>query len=118
MTPLALMPGPCIQSATHSWTLPTMSITPQFEVHAGDDPVGSGPGVFVLQVVTPSPARPGSGVPAAAICHSAFVSRRLPESAHACCAWNQEMNTAGLASGLDTAYSGSVQLPLTGKVAG
>ena len=66
MTPPALIPGPWIQSATHSWTFPTMSLTPHLETQVGEDPVTIGPGVFVLQVVTPSPARPGSGVPAAA----------------------------------------------------
>src|SRR5262249_19979021 len=95
-----------------------MSCTPHFEAQLPAAPVTIGPGVFVLHWATPSPARPGSGVPAAAICHSAFVSRRLPESAQACWAWNQVRNTDGETSLTEAAKSGRVQLPLFGKVAG
>ena len=66
-----------------------MSRTPAADTQAAALPVSFGPEVSVLQVATPSPAVPGSGVPAAAACHSALVSRRLPALRQACCAWNQ-----------------------------
>src|SRR5262245_53187560 len=78
------------QSATHSQTFPTMSRTPAPDTQSPVLPVLTGPLELVLQVVVALPARPGSGVPNAAICHSAFVSSRFPTLWHACWAWNQE----------------------------
>ncbi len=54
-----------------------------------------GPVVFVLQVRVPLPPAPGSGVPAAAICHLALVKSRFPALPHACAAWNQVIQRAG-----------------------
>src|SRR5207249_11802989 len=52
------------QSATHSATFPTMSNTPQLDLHLLREPDVAGPAEFVTQVVVPSSAFPGSGVPA------------------------------------------------------
>ena len=72
------------QSATHSNTLPTMSNTPhadlQLDARARVHGVAGAKEVAVRRPVVRSP---GSGVPAAAACHSRFVRRRLPESRHA-----------------------------------
>src|SRR5262249_33681704 len=58
------------QSATHSSTLPTMSNTPQLDLQFDREPVVTGlPAVEMLQSVVPLSV-PGSGVPAAASCHS------------------------------------------------
>src|SRR5262245_30954231 len=73
------------QSATHSSTLPTMSNAPRAETHALRAPVlSSVPSDPELQSVVPL-SDPGSGVPFAAICHSALVGSRLPELAQASC---------------------------------
>src|SRR5579884_1654009 len=93
------------QSATHSSTLPTMSNAPHFETQAERAPVLAGFGELVTHVVAPSSAFPGSGVPAAASCHSRFVRSRFAESAHACAAWNQSMHVLGSTPGMDTAYT-------------
>src|SRR3954453_1162615 len=78
------------QSATHSPTFPTMSLTPQLETQAGLAPV------FASEPVLPPTLQAlESGVPATAICHSALVGSRLPELASACWAWNQVMLAAG-----------------------
>src|SRR5262245_29299655 len=113
------------QSATHSQTFPTMSEAPQFEVQLERLPVLAGPGEFVTQVVEPSSALPGSGVPAAAPCHSALVSRRLSERRQACCDWNQVMQALGRTPATETAYTPGVggiswedQLPSAGKLGG
>src|SRR5258706_3804664 len=86
------------QSATHSKTLPTMSKAPQLETQLARAPVRSAPAELVLQ--SPSPGEnPAFGVPAAAICHSALPSSRLPELAAACCAWNQVIYEDGVTPG-------------------
>jgi hypothetical protein len=90
------------------------------------DPVGTGPGELTAQSVVRSSV-PGSGVPAAAPCHSRFVTSRLPESRHAWFAWNQVMQPVGGTPGMDTAYTPGeggldpatgVQFPYGGKFAG
>ena len=48
----------------------------------------------MLQSVVPLSV-PGSGVPAAASCHSRPVSNRFPDRRHACAAWNQVMQALG-----------------------
>ena len=58
----------------------------------------------MLQALTPSPAAPGSGVPAAAACHSALVSRRLPWLAQAATAWNQVAKPDGVTPATLRAY--------------
>src|SRR5262245_61619961 len=74
-----------LQSATHSSTFPTMSNAPQLDLQLDRDPVFTGLMVeLVAHVVVPSSATPGSGVPAAARCHSSFRTRCLPDTAHAC----------------------------------
>src|SRR5579884_227239 len=93
------------QSVTHSPTFPTMSNAPHFETQAERAPVLAGFGELVTHVVAPSSAFPGSGVPAAASCHSRFVRSRFAESAHACAAWNQSMHVLGSTPGMDTAYT-------------
>src|SRR5262249_11196008 len=61
------------QSATHSPTLPTMSKTPQLDLQLDREPVfTTSPVLPTLQSVEPLSV-PGSGVPAAAPCHSRFV---------------------------------------------
>src|SRR5881628_2803297 len=88
--------GMSAQSATHSLTFPTMSKTPQLDLHFEREPVFTGlPAVEILQSVLPSSV-PGSGVPAAARCHSSLRASRLPETAHACTAWNQVMHVLGI----------------------
>jgi hypothetical protein len=68
------------QSATHSFTFPTMSKTPQLDLQLEREPVfTASPAAEMLQSVVPLSV-PGSGVPAAAPCHSRFVSSCLPES--------------------------------------
>ena len=62
-----------------------------------------GPEVLVLQVVVPSPPVPGSGVPAAAISHSSLLSKRFPEAAQACWAWNQVTPVEGITPALEMA---------------
>src|SRR5262249_51762330 len=77
--------GPLLsaQSATHSATFPTMSKTPQLDLQLDREPAFTASRTLTtLQSVVPSSV-PGSGVPAAAPCHSRFVSSRLPESRHA-----------------------------------
>src|SRR5262245_42088226 len=80
------------QSATHSARLPTMSKAPRDETQplrppvSVTDPLPPSFTSAVLQSVVPL-SGPGSWVPLAATCHSAFVGRRLPELAHASCAW-------------------------------
>jgi hypothetical protein len=72
-----------------------MSKAPRVETHPGRDPVAStSKALAVLQSRVPS-SGPGSGVPATAACHSAFVGRRLAAFVHACCAWNQAMKAEG-----------------------
>src|SRR5215468_641646 len=115
------------QSATHSSTFPTMSNAPHAEVQFERDPVSEGAPVFpTLQSVVPLSVR-GSGVLAAAPCHSRLVTRCLPESRHAWFAWNQVMHALGSTPGMETAYTpgeGGVdsgtgaQLPSSGKFAG
>src|SRR5262247_42756 len=78
------------QSATHSARLPTMSKAPRAETQLLRVPVGvtapapPATASATLQSVVPSSV-PGSGVPFAAACHSAFVGSRLPELAQASC---------------------------------
>src|SRR5215813_4269259 len=67
------------QSATHSCRFPTMSNAPRAETQLDREPVGVGSWPdwnVLLQSVVPS-SRPGSGVPVAAVCHSALVGSRL-----------------------------------------
>src|SRR2546429_2361730 len=92
-----------LQSATHSSTFPTMSNTPQLDLHLAREPVSTGAGESVTHVVDLSSALPGSGVPAAARCHSSFRSSRFPDSAQACTAWNQLTHAVGDTPGIDTA---------------
>jgi predicted RecA/RadA family phage recombinase len=68
------------QSATHSWTFPTMSNTPQADLQLLREPVFTIPGELTAQSVVRLSV-PGSGVPATASCHSWFVGRRLPDNA-------------------------------------
>src|SRR5262249_28419271 len=88
------------QSATNSMAFPTMSTTPQLDLQWLRDPVLTGPGEFVAHVVAPSSAAPGSGVPAAAPCHSTFVSSRFPERRQAWFAANQLMHPLGGTPGI------------------
>jgi len=71
-----------LQSATHSSTFPTMSKTPHADLQFDRDPVLTGCGELTAQSVVRLSV-PGSGVPAAAPCHSRFVSSRFPDSRHA-----------------------------------
>jgi hypothetical protein len=59
-----------------------MSNTPQLDLQAAQDPVAVGPFAPTAQSVVPLSV-PGSGVPAAAPCHSRFVINRFPDSKHA-----------------------------------
>ena len=72
-----------------------MSLAPQAETQFDRDPVATVAMEAVLQSCAPGLA-PGSGVPAAACCHSALVGRRLPELASACSAWNHVIKAEGL----------------------
>src|SRR5262249_49901658 len=72
------------QSATPSSTSPTMSNTPQLDLQFEREPVLTGPPPVAQSVVPLSV--PGSGVPAAARCHSSLRTNRFPETAHACTA--------------------------------
>src|SRR5207249_3779042 len=93
------------QSATHSQTFPTMSNTPQLDLQFDREPVFTGlPAVEMLQSVVPLSV-PGSGVPAAARCHSSFRASRFPDVAHACTAWNHVVQVLGSTPGIDTAYT-------------
>src|SRR5262249_30867661 len=91
------------QSATHSSTLPTMSKAPHTDAQLGREPVSAGSSPVVTQVVAPSSATPGSGVPAAAPCHSRLVSRRFPAGRHAGLAWNQVTHREGCTPAMETA---------------
>src|SRR3990170_6168000 len=65
------------QSATHSKRLPTMSKAPNLDLQLLREPVSTtADAATILQSVVPLSV-PGSGVPAAAICHSALVRSRL-----------------------------------------
>src|SRR5919109_3985142 len=70
------------QSATHSERFPTMSLVAWLEMQPAFAPVLWTEPENTLQGAP-------SGVPATAICHSAFNGSRLPELASACWAWNQ-----------------------------
>src|SRR5512147_1005026 len=63
--------GAGTQSATHSATLPTMSKAPRAETQLLRAPVRGRLSLLVLQSVVPL-SGPGSGVPFAPTCHSAF----------------------------------------------
>src|SRR5438876_11930521 len=67
------------QSATRSSTFPTMSNAPQLDLQFARLPVFAGAVEFVLQSLVPG-VLPGSGVPAAAPCHSSFHASPFPES--------------------------------------
>jgi hypothetical protein len=104
-----------------------MSKVPQLDLQLDRDPVFAGLAEFVAHVLMPSSAFPGSGVPAAARCHSSFRTSRLPDSAHACAAWNHVIHVVGRTPGIDTAYTPGdggldpgmgVQFPSFGKFAG
>src|SRR5262249_8035853 len=95
-----------VQSATHSLTLPIMSWTPQADLQLAREPVSSGPAAGaepVTQVGAWSSAAPGSGVPAAASCHSRFVISRLLASRQACPAWNHVVHVEGGTPAIDAA---------------
>src|SRR5436309_7814998 len=110
--------APSAQSATHSSTLPTMSKTPQLDLQFDREPVfTASPTSEMLQSEVPSSV-PGSGVPAAAPCHSRLVSSRLADSRQAWTACGQLMQVLGGTPATEPAYSGSVQLPVGGKVEG
>src|SRR4051794_9439107 len=103
------------QSATHSQRVPTMSLAPQAERPLARAPVATGRDkeFVVLQSCAPA-LLSGSGVPAAACCHSAFVGSRLPELASACLAWNQVMCDEGVTPATERAKILPLQsLPLT-----
>src|SRR5262245_44078829 len=74
------------QSATHSATLPTMSNAPRADTQPLREPVGVVVALLAVLHVVACSSGPGSGVPFAPTCHSAFVGRRLPALAHASCA--------------------------------
>src|SRR5262245_3725424 len=93
--------GRSCQSATHSPALPTIPNAPQLDLQFARDPVGTGPVAFVLQSFGPG-VPPGSGVPAAAPCHSMFVRSRFPDSRHAWFAWNHVMQVLGPTPGTET----------------
>src|SRR6185369_6019432 len=107
-----------IQGATHSHTLPTMSCTPHDETQPGRSPARAAKGELVARVAVKSSPEFGSGVPAAAPCHSSLVRSRLSERRHACSAWNQLRHVLGRTPGTETAYSGAVQLPVGGNSGG
>src|SRR5262245_37544495 len=81
---------------------PREAKAPRAETQALRAPVGVEPPLAVSQSVLPS-SGPGSGVPSAPTCHSAFVGSRLPALAHASCAWNQVANADGNSEGRLTA---------------
>src|SRR5262245_56678320 len=102
-----------------------MSAAPQLEVHDARVPVATGFMELVAQLRKPSSTAPRSGVPAAARCHSSFVRRRLPDAAHACTAWNHDVQALGFVPVTDTAKTPGdggtdpgtgAQLPLSGNV--
>src|SRR5262249_53596224 len=94
-----------VQSATHSAAFPTMSNTPQLDLHPVREPVATGlPAAETSQSVSPLSV-PGSGVPAAARCHSSLVISRLPASAQAWLAWNHVVHVVGRTPGIEAAYS-------------
>src|SRR5262249_57628480 len=78
------------QSPPHSNMLPIMSNTPQLDLQLVRLPVLDSPPELVLQSFAPG-VFPGSGVPAAASCHSRFVSSRFPERRHPCPSWHPLM---------------------------
>src|SRR5579862_7185868 len=89
------------QSATHSSTLPTISCAPHADMQCERDPVGTLVNtLYVLQSAAPSSPPLPSGVPATAICQSAFDGKRLRAFAHACWAWNQVMYADGVTPGM------------------
>src|SRR5213596_1268649 len=93
------------QSATHSVTFPTMSNTPQLDLQFDREPVfTASPAAEMLQSDVPLSV-PGSGVPAAAPCHSWLVSSRFPESRHAWFAWNHVTQVLGCTPGMETTYT-------------
>src|SRR5216117_1342506 len=87
-----------VQSATHSARLPTISRAPRADAQRLRSPVSVAVPRAVLQSAVPS-SGPGSGVPFAPIYHSALLGSRLPELAHASCAWNQVIKAAGATDG-------------------
>src|SRR5262249_31542632 len=104
-----------------------MSKTPQLDRHSAREPVATRSLLFVLQVVEPSSASPGSGVPAAASCHSSLRSSRLPDRRHAWDARNHDVHVVGRTPATEAAYTpgdgGSepgigVHCPFPGKLAG
>jgi DNA-binding winged helix-turn-helix (wHTH) protein len=75
------------QSSTHSFTFPTMSNTPQLDLQVAREPVFTASKTFpVLQSDVPLSV-PGSGVPAAARCHSPFLPDSTGRCSHA--RWNR-----------------------------
>jgi hypothetical protein len=103
-----------------------MSNTPHADLQLDREQVLDGAPVATLQSDVPLSV-PGSGVPAAARCHSSLRASRFPESAHAWFAWNQVIQAFGCTPGIDTAYTPGdggldprtgVQLPSAGKFAG
>src|SRR5438094_112869 len=115
------------QSATHSSTFPTMSNTPQLDLQFDREPVFTGlPAAEMLQSVVPLSV-PGSGVPAAASCHSRFVASRFTASRHACAARYQSMHALDGTPAIESAYTPGlggldprtgVHCPPAGKFAG
>src|SRR5262245_32052630 len=81
-----------------------MSKTPQLDLQFDREPVLDADAEFVLQSFGPGVA-PAFGVPAAASCHSRFVSSRFPDSRHACAAWNQSIQALGCTPAMETAYT-------------
>ncbi len=80
-----------------------MSCAPHREMQLLRAPVSAAKSELVAHVAVWSSFTPGSGVPAAAACHSSFRSRRLPESRQACSAWNQVTHVLGGTPATDAA---------------
>src|SRR6266581_6309628 len=91
-------------SATRSHSFPTMSNAPQLDLQFARLPVFVCAWDFVLQSLAPG-VLPGSGVPAAASCHSSFRARRFPESRHAWLARKKVTQPLGSTPEIDTAYT-------------
>src|SRR5262249_27540530 len=83
--------------------LPIMSNAPHTDLQLDREPVLAMTLLMVAHVVEPSSATPGSGVPAAAPCHSRLVRSRFPESKHAWFAWNHVMHRDGCTPATETA---------------
>ena len=93
---------------------PLCRTPPLLETHA-PLPVVFGRGAIELPMLHDAAS---SGVPAAARCHSWFVTRRLFESAQACSAWNHEMQVLGSTPGTDAALDRRRPVAVHGEARG